>query len=351
MLSRILITLCAALALTVLVLPLQAQTSPATVATIKAAIQNYPKQIHSLSCKLTTTTTLDGSFLQSNNIPEGSIPPRQVEQGEWAFKGDKVINESKYLEGDTAPPGHDMDSVYLFDGSGSYYIHSENGTPTSRSTYGNLHHQTHANGYWSPLNFGNQLNGQWLSDVLNSTNPTLERVGMDPTYGQLYAVRLNLRGKEEHIWFAPKYGNIAVKIVEDTPHDEAVYTSSHYEHYGNFWMALQGDFRILTKQPNGQTIVQVDKKFVFSDIRMNTVPDEAFDFKWPTGSTVYDNDKRTKLWRTASGKWVPQAKSEDDAPPVRGHLSASEVGPWVLLACLAALLTLGLIRRRRGTSA
>lgn len=339
------------LALAVAMLPVQAQTPPAPVVAIQAAIQNYPKQIHSLSCDLTTTTTIGDTFLQSNENAGVTIPQVQVEQGEWAFKDDKVINKSKYIEGDPAPAGHDMDSVYLYNGSGSYYIHSENGGSATRSVSGNRHHQTKANGYWSPLQFSYKLDAQWLSDVLSSTNPTLERVGTDPAFGQLYVIHLNLRGREERIWFAPKYGNIAVKIVDDGPRPDqrAIYTSSHYEHFGKFWLPLQGDYRILTKQPNGQATVQFEKKFVFSDIQVNNVPDSTFDFQWPTGASLYDNDVRTKYFRSASGKWVAIDFGETPVPSPR-RLSAAAVVPWILFVCLAALFLFGFFRRRRRAS-
>ena len=338
MLPKMLITLGPALALAAAIaMPARAQTFPATVATIQAALQSYPKQIHSLSCKLTTTTL--------------GASPVQVEEGKWGFKGSKVINESKYIQGDPAP-GHDLDWIYLFDGSGSYHIHSENGgLAHGHFTYGNLEHQTHADGYWGPLNFGYQLNGQWWGDVLNGSNPTLEGVVTDPAFGPLCLIHLNIGKREERIWFAPKYGNAAVKIVEGDPGDGIVFTSSQYKRYGDLWLPLQGDFRMSRRQPDGRSIVWLEKKFVFSDIQVNTVPDAAFDFKWPTGATVYDNDKRTKYMRGASGKWLPMAKFQDDASIVRNPLAALKVVAWVLLACLAVLLAFGLILRRRRTSA
>lgn len=340
MLFKMLITLGAVLAFAASTLPAHAQDAPAIIAAIKNSAQSYQKQIHSLSCKLVTTTAL------------GASAPVQVEKGKWAFKGSKVINESHTIEGDPSAASHDMDMVYLFNGSGSYRIRSENGgLANGHFTYANLERQTRAAGDWSPLAFGYQSSGQWWGDVLSSTNPTLEGVVTDPTFGQLYLVHLNINKREEHIWFAPKYGNAAVKVVEGGPDNEAVYTSSQYKRYGDLWLPLQGDFRILRKQPNGQTIVQVDKSFVFSDIQVNTVPDAAFNFKWPTGATVYDNDKRTKYMRAASGKWVPMAKFQDDAPPLRNHLSVSQVILWVSLVCLSALLSFGLILRRRRTSA
>ena len=353
MFTRMLITLCTALAFAAATLPVQAQTLPVTVPTIKSAIENYPKQIRSLSCKLTTTTTLGASFRQSNDNAEGAIPRVQVEKGEWAFKGDKVINESKYIEGNTAPPGHDMDSVYLFDGGGSYQIHSENGGLASRSTYGNREHQTRANNYWYPLQFGYQLDGQWLSDVLNSSNPTLEKIGEDPTSGRLYLTHLKLRDREEQVWFAPRYGNVAVKIVVDGPRpgQRSVYTGGQYERVGNLWMPLQGDFQLLTTLSNGQTILQVDKKFVFSDIQVNNVPAGAFDFKWPTGAALYDNDTRTKLYRDASGRWVKRTDVAEEIAHTPSRVSAADFAPWVLLVSLAALFTLGYLRWRRRASA
>ena len=340
MLFKTLITLGTALAFAAPTLPAHAQDAPAIIAAIKNSAQSYQQQIHSLSCKLTTTTAL------------GASAPVQVEEGKWAFKGNKVINESHYTGGDPYLAGHNMDSVYLFNGSGGYQIRSENGgLANGHFTYANLERQPQAAGYWSPLSFSSQLDGQWLSEVLNGSNPTLEQTVSDPTFGQLYVIHLSLRGREEHIWFAPKYGNAAVKVVEGDPDNGAVYTSSHYKRYGDLWLPLQGDLRILTKQPNGQTIVQVDKSFVFSDIQVNTVPDAAFNYKWPTGATVYDNDKRTKYMRAASGKWVPMAKFQDDAPPVGSRPTALEVAAWLSLVCLAALFTLGLILRRRRTSA
>ena len=340
MLSRMLITPGMAFALAAAIPPLHAQTAPVTVATIQAAIQSYPKQIRSMSCKLTTTTTLDAS---------ASV---QIEEGKWAFKGGKVINESHYTGGDPAPAGHDMVDTYLFDGTGSYHIKAENGgLANGHFTYANLEHRTRADGYWSPLAFGCQWSGRWWGDVLSSTNPTLEGVVTDPAFGQLYRVHLNIGDREEHIWFAPEYGNAAVKVVEGDPDSGAVYTGSHYKRYGDLWLPLQGDFRILTKQPNGQTIVQVDKSFVFSGIQVNTVPDAAFDFKWPTGAIVYDNDKRTKYMRDASGKWLPMAKFQDAAAPVRNPLATSKVVAWAMLVCLATLLAFGLILRRRRSSA
>lgn len=334
-------------------LPVQAQTSVETIETIRSSVQNYPKQIRSLSCKLTTTTTIGTSFAQSDNIPEGAIPHTQVEQGKWAFKGAKVINESKYIEGDTAPPGHDMAMVDLFDGNSSYQIRSENGTPTSRSTYGSRQRQTTANNYWYPLQFGYQLDGQWLDDVLNSGTITLERSGEDPTFGRVYLAHLKLRNREGQIWFAPRYGNAAVKIVVDgpLPGQRSVYTGGQYERIGNFWMPLQCDFQLLTILPSGQTVLRVDKKFVFSDIKVNNVSDEAFNFQWPTGAALYDNDTRTKYYRDASGKWVQRTDIAEEIAHTPSRVSAADFAPWVFLVSLATLLTLGYLRWRRRDSA
>lgn len=340
-----------ALALATATLPVQARTSPANVTTIQSAIQNFPKQIRSMSCKFTITTTISDAFLQSNNIPEGAVAPLQVEQGEWAFKDDKVINRSQYIEGDPAPAGHDTASVYLFDGSGSYNIRSENGGLASRSTYANRQHQTKAAGYSGPLPFGYQLNSQWLIDVLNGSNPTLERLGVDPTFGQLYAIHLSLRGEEKWIWFAPKYDYVAVKIVEDDPQKRLVYMGTHYKLINHFWLPLQGDVQLLTKQPNGQMVSQFEKKTVFSDIQVNNVPDETFEFQWPTGAALYDNDTQTKYWRDVSGKWVPRTDVGKTLAHSPNRLSAADVVPWVFLVCLASLLMLGLLRWRRRASA
>ncbi len=348
---RMVLKVYAAVAFVATLVPAQAQIPPATIATTQAIIQPYPKQIRSLSCRITTTTIIGSTFLQNNNIPEGAVAPVQVEEGELAFKDNKVINKSHHTEGDPAPTGHGMAEVNLFDGDNGYSIRSENGGLASRSIYASRQHQANAGGYWSPLEFGYKLNGQWWSDILGSANPTIERAGIDPNYGQLYLMHLNIGKREEHVWFAPQYGNVAVKIVEGNLDNGATFTGSHYKRYGGLWMPLQGEFRMFMKQPNGQTITQVDKKFVFSDIQVNSVPDTAFDFKWPTGAALYDNDTRTKYWRDVSGKWVARTDLGKAEAHTYDHLSAADVVPWVLLICLAALSTLGFIRWRRSASA
>ena len=349
--SRMLLTLGTVLVFAVATLPLYAQTSPVTVATIRASVQNYPEQMRSMSCKIKTTTTIGDAFFQANNITADNLPHTQIQQDEWAFQGGKVINESKYIEGDPSPAGHNMATVNLFDGSTSYHIQSENGTPTSRSTYASREHQPEAQVAWSPLQFGYRLDNHWLSDALSSDNPTLERAGMDPTFGPLYLVHLNIGKREERIWFAPKYGNIAVKVVEDSPHGRAIYAGVQYERIGSLWLPLRGDFQLLTKQPDGRTIVQMKKNFIFSGIQINTVSDAAFEFHWPTGAALYDNDTRTRYYRDASGNWVKRMDVAEAISHIPSRVSAADFAPWVFLVSLAALFTLGYLRWRRRASA
>jgi|GEM_PF-2518148 len=350
MFTKTLITIYTALAFVAGTMLAQAQASPVTVATIKANVQIFPDQIRSMSCIVKTTTTFRDAFFQANNIPTNKLPPVQIEQGEWAFKANKVIDESHFIKGDSAPAGHDTAQVNLFDGNSSYHIKSENGGLASRGTYGSREHQTRAQGSWNPLQFGYQLDNQWLSSTLNNIIPTVERVGNDPIYGQLYVLHLNSPGKEDRIWFAPKFGNIAVKIVEDTTQQEATYAGTQYKRNGNFWLPLQGEFQLLTKQQNGQTTLQVDKKFVFSNIRVNAVSDDTFDFQWPTGAALYDNDTRTKYWRDVSGKWIPRTDLGKVEAHSYNHLSAADIVPWVFFVCLTALFTLGFIRWRHNAS-
>lgn len=353
MFPKLFITIYMALALTMTIRPpLQAQTSPASVVAIQAAVQSYPKQIASLSCKFTVMTTLNNAFLQENNIPEGALPSVQVEQAEWAVQGNKVITNTKLIQGDATTLGHDMETVRLFDGNYSYSINMENGGHAGRRfTYGDRQHLGKDDSYWSPLQFGYKFSGQWLSDVLSSNNPTLERAGIDPVHGQLYLVHLNIGKLEEHIWFAPKYGDMAVKIMEGTPSNEAIWTGSQYKRVGNLWMATEGDWQLVITRPNQPTIVQVDKKFIFSDIQVNNVPDETFEFKWPTGASLYDNDTRTKYYRDASGNWVKRTDIAEALVHTPSRVSAADFAPWVLLVSLTTLLTLGYLRWRRRASA
>ena len=352
MFTGMLITLCTALAFAAAMAPLYAQTSPATIAAIQATLQNYPKQMLSLSCELTITTTLDESFLHNNSIPESAMPLVQVAQDRCAIKGDKVIAESELIEGDATTLKHGMRTVSLADGNNIYKINLENGGQAGgHFTSGTRQHQRGGPSYWSPLRFGYKFNGQWLSDVLSSNNPTLERAGTDPMFGPLYLVHLNIGKREEHIWFAPKYGNVAVKIMEGAPDNGAVWTGSHYKRIGGLWIPLAGDWRLVVTRPNQPTVVQVDENLTFTDVQVNSVPDEAFDFKWPTGATLYDNDTRTRYFRDASGNWVKRMDIAEAISHIPSRVSAADFAPWVLLVSLATLFMLGYLRWRRRASA
>jgi len=343
-----------ALTVAALLIPARAQTTLVTLGGIQNGVKQYPEQIRSLSCQITIKTTFSSGSLPGTELSADQLPPMQTEQVDWAFRGNKLINESRQVADEGAGRGLNFITTHLFDGSKSYMIESQDGGSGSRVTYANRQSQSTTNALWSPLNFGYKADGRWLRDVLNS-NPVLERGGQDPRYGPLYLVHVAITDmgpsvKEARIWFAPRYNNVAVKVVEEGPTGQWTFEGEGFRRHGNLWMPTKAKFQLLQGE-NGQFIPRITKDFSFQNIEVNTVSDESFDFPWPTGAALFDEDTRTKYYRDASGNWIPRTDVAKEMSHSPSRVSAADFAPWVLLVSLAALFTLGYLRWRRRASA
>jgi len=351
--NKLLNTIFIALPVAALLMPAQAQTTLDTLAGIQNSIKHYPEQIRSLRCQITIKTTFSSGSPSGSDLSPTQLPAMQTEQVKWAFRGNKLINESRQVTGEGAGRDLNFITTSLFDGSKSYMIESQDGGSGSRVTYANRQSQSTTNALWSPLNFGYKADGRWLRDVLNS-NPVLERGGQDQRYGPLYVVHVSITDmgpsvKEARIWFAPRYNNVAVKVVEEGPTGQWTLEGEQFRCQGKLWLPARAKFQVLQRE-NGRFIPRITKEFAFQDIEVNTVSDAAFKFAWPTGTGLWDEDSRTKYRRDAMGNWIAMPNYAKNVTHNYDHLSAAEVIPWVFLMSLVTFLTLGAIRWRKRNS-
>ena len=137
--------------------------------------------------------------------------------------------------------------------------------------------------------------------------------------------------------------------MEEGPKGQWTFEGEQFHLQGNLWLATKGKFQLLQRE-NDRLTVRITKEFSFQNIEINTVTDAAFDFPWPTGSALFDEDTRTKLYRDASGKWVKRMDVAQEVSHAPNSVSAADFAPWAFLVSLAGLLTLGVLRWRRASA-
>ena len=113
-------------------------------------------------------------------------------------------------------------------------------------------------------------------------------------------------------------------------------------------MPAEGQFSLITIRTDGQNVTQVTKSVHFHDLEINNVSDEMFDYRFPTGSGLWDSDKHKKFLRDPFGKWVEQVGFSDGSfqgtAPAQSKVNFAA---WGFVACFASTVMLGVARWRR----
>lgn len=161
--------------------------------------------------------------------------------------------------------------------------------------------QTASDAALSPLNFGHQVEGKWLFDLLRASRVRWQGTVHHFKYGQLQVARCETDDVTITVWLSPKLNGLIVCAEKQTGDVRTVYQATNVKEFApGVWFAASG---LCCRQqgPPENRVIDQRRTFRFRHLRLSRRVLGQVENACKPGEMLFDGSENKTLLRTASG--------------------------------------------------